>query len=41
MHYVRDNADALALSDAMATAKAPVVIGGIGLGGRRAAAAAA
>ena len=28
VHYVRDNADALALSDAMATAKAPVVIGG-------------
>lgn len=28
VHYVRDNADALALSEAMATAKAPVVIGG-------------
>ena len=28
VHYVRDNADALSLYDAMADAKAPVVIGG-------------
>ena len=28
VHYVRDNADALSLYDAMAGAKAPVVIGG-------------
>ena len=41
VHYVRDNADALALSDAMATAKAPVVIGGGYIGLEAAAALAA
>jgi len=41
VHYVRDNADALALSDAMATAKAPVVIGGGYVGLEAAAALAA
>jgi len=41
VHYVRDNADALALSEAMATAKAPVVIGGGYIGLEAAAALAA
>ena len=41
VHYVRDNADALELSEAMATAKAPVVIGGGYIGLEAAAALAA
>ena len=41
VHYVRDNADALELSEAMATAKAPVVIGGGYIGLETAAALAA